>query len=112
MKTLHRDTCEKLDRIRGVFDLSENDLASLFGVQRQSVTGWREQGVPSARRASLERLLDLANVLDRELIPTRIPEIVRTPDQWLGGRTILETIRHRGPEAVYGYLHRLFAYNG
>lgn len=110
MKTLSQDG-KTLDRIRKTFDLSENDLASLLGIQRQSVTGWREHGVPSSRRASVERLSDLASVLQKEVIASRIPQIVRTPDEWLGGRTMLETIRIEGPEAVYGYLTRLFRYD-
>lgn len=109
MKTLSRDG-KILDRIRKVFAVSENDVATLLGVQRQSITGWREHGIPPARRASVERLDDLARVLNEELIPSRIPEAVRTPDEWLGGRTILETVTIDGPEAVYGYLTRLFAY--
>lgn len=100
-----------LDRIRKIFDLSENDLATLLGVQRQSVTGWREHGIPAVRRASVERLSDLANVLNEQIIPSRIPEIVSTRDEWLGGRTILDTIRIEGTEAVYGYLERLFSYD-
>ncbi|TAM89137.1 hypothetical protein EPN42_08060 [bacterium] len=112
MATLNRDACRSLDEIRRTFDLSEAELGQLLGVQRTSVIGWREHGIPSARRASVARLRDLAGVLERELIPSRIPEIVRTPDAWLGGKTILETIRSDGPEAVYGYLHRLFAYSG
>ena len=101
-----------LDRIRDVFQLSEHELAALFCVQRQSISGWRENGVPQARRASLERLDDLARVIRDEVIQSRIPQIVRTKDAWLGNRTILETIRTDGPEAVCGYLARLFTYNG
>lgn len=112
MKTFNRQACEDLDAIRRVFDLSEAELGDLFGVQRTSVIGWREHGIPPARRASVERTLDLARVLERELIPTRIAEIVRTPDEWLEGRTILQTIRTHGAETVYGYLRRLFAYGG
>ena len=112
MATLNRDACRALDEIRRVLDLSETELGLLFGVQRTSIIGWREHGLPPARRASVERILDLARVLEREIIPSRIPEIVRTADEWLGGKTILETIRVDGPEPVYGYLHRLFAYNG
>ena len=109
MATLTSDA-RALDRIRRTFGLSEHELAELFDVQRQSVTGWRENGVPAARRATLERLNDLAGVFHREVLADRIPEIVRTRDEWLGNRTILETIRIDGPEAVYGYLARLFAY--
>ncbi len=111
MNTLSRDG-KVLDRIRKIFALSENDLATVLGVQRQSVTGWREHGIPVTRQASVERLNGLVEVLYAELIPSRIPEIVRTPDEWLGGRSILDTIRIDGTEAVYGYLSRLFGYAG
>ena len=110
MPTLQDKELRQLDRVREVFDLSEAELASLLGVQRQSVTEWREKGIPSGRRASVERLVDLANVFAREVIESRIAQIVRTSDEWLGGRTILDTIRINGPEAVYAYLHRLFSY--
>jgi transcriptional regulator with XRE-family HTH domain len=113
MSTLSRSaTSRKLDRIREIFDLSEHDLAALFGVQRQSVSGWRENGMPSSRLASLERIFALAEIFKREFIASRIPEIVRTPDEWLDGRNILETIRISGPEAIYAYLHKLFTYDG
>ena len=112
MPTLNRSACDQLNRIRDVFGLSEHELAALFRVQRQSVTEWRENGVPPARTASVERLVDLANIFAREVIESRIPEIVRTEDDWLPRKTVLETIKSDGPEAIYGYLHRLFAYNG
>jgi predicted transcriptional regulator len=112
MPTLNRHACEQLDRIRDVFGVSEHELAALFRVQRQSVTEWRENGVPRARVASVERLVDLANVFAREIIETRIPEIVRTEDDWLPRKTVLETIKSDGPEPIYGYLRHLFAYSG
>ena len=112
MPTLDAEATRLLDEIRRVFDVSEAQLADLFKVQRTSVIGWREHGIPRTRRASVERLYDLAGVLEREVIPSRIPEIVRTADAWLGGRTMLETIREEGAEVVYAYLHRLFAYAG
>jgi hypothetical protein len=35
---------------------------------------------------------------------------VRTPDAWLDGKTILQTIAEGGVEPVFAYLHRLFSY--
>ena len=102
----------ELDEIRTILGLSQSELADLFGVRQPSLAEWRTRGVPATRRASVERLAELARLLKRELIPSRIPEIVRTPDAWLGGRTILETIRSQGPAPIYGYLNRLFAYQG
>jgi transcriptional regulator with XRE-family HTH domain len=112
VRALNRRADKTLTRIRQVLGLSEAELAELFNVQRTSVIGWRENGIPEGRRASVERVCDLTGVLERELIPSRIPEIVRTPDAWLGNRTILQTIRTDGAESIYAYLRRLFAYGG
>lgn len=100
-----------LDEIREIFGLSETELADLFRVRRPSLTAWRETGLPQTRMATAERLLDLAHVFAREVIPGRIPEIVRTPDEWLGGRSVLTVVATEGPEPIYGYLHRLFSYD-
>ena len=108
--TLNRQACEMLDEIELTLGLKETELADLFRVRRPSVSGWREAGIPRARQASVERLLDLARVLARELKASRIPQIVRTKDEWLNGRTMLETIATEGVEPVYGYLRRLFSY--
>jgi hypothetical protein len=45
-------------------------------------------------------------------ISSRIPEIVRTPDAWLGGRTMLQTLAQEGVDPIYAYLAPLFNYNG
>jgi len=110
--TLNGEACEILDEIERTLGLKESELADLFGVRRPSVAGWREGGIPRGRRASVERVRDLARVLAREVTESRIPQIVRTPDEWLANQTILETIARHGVDPVYGYLHRLFSYNG
>jgi DNA-binding transcriptional regulator YdaS (Cro superfamily) len=100
------------DEVCRILGLSQSELADLFHVRQPSLAQWRVAGVPANRRASVERLVELARILERELITSRIPEIVRTPDDWLEGRSILQTIRERGIDSVYGYLGRLFAYQG
>jgi len=110
-RTIDQVAAAALDEVRGVFGLTETELADLFGVRRPSLTAWREDGIPQTRQATAERLLALARVFAREVIPSRIPQIVRTPDAWLEDRTILETIKRDGVAPVYGYLHRLFAYD-
>lgn len=102
----------ELDDIARIFRISETGVARLFRVERQSVSEWRKKGVPWTRRASIERVVELARALERELVPSRIPEVVNTKDEWLDGRSILETIAISGPDPVYGYLHRLFSYGG
>lgn len=109
-QVIDQEAAPLLDEIREILGLSESELADLFRVRRPSLTAWRAVGIPRARRATAERLQALARVLDRELIRSRIPEIVRTPDAWLGDRTILGVLVSDGPDSVYGYLGRLFAY--
>jgi transcriptional regulator with XRE-family HTH domain len=104
------DRNRELDETSAILGLSQTELADLFGVRAPSLAEWKTRGIPPARRAAVERLHDLALVLNRKVIPSRIPQIVRTADEWLGGRTILEVIRAEGVEPIYTYLARLFSY--
>jgi len=58
----------------------------------------------------VESLVDLAKLVRRRVIASRIPEIVPTPDAWLNNRTILETLSSEGLDPIYAYLERLFNY--
>ncbi len=101
-----------LNETQQILGLSQSELADIFGVRQPSLAAWKTGHIPATRRASVERLHDLAIVLHREIKPSRIPEIVRTPDAWLADRTILEVIRSEGVDPIYAYLARLFAYGG
>ena len=102
----------ELEEIRDIFGLTQAEMADLLGRRAQSIAEWETRGIPRDKRASVERLLDLAHLFRKRLIPSRIPEIVRTPDEWLGNRTILETLRTDGVDPIYAYLARLFQYSG
>jgi hypothetical protein len=102
----------ELEEIRDVFGLTKSEMADLLGRRAQSLIEWETRGVPREKRASVERLHELARLFRRRVIASRIPEIVRTPDAWLGNRTILETLRTDGVDPVYAYLGRLFNYGG
>jgi transcriptional regulator with XRE-family HTH domain len=106
-----RATVTELEEIREVFGLSRSEIADLLGRRPQSLIEWETRGIPQEKRASVERLLDLAQLFRRRVIASRIPEIVRTPDSWLGGRTILDTLRADGVDPIYAYLGRLFNYS-
>jgi transcriptional regulator with XRE-family HTH domain len=102
----------ELQEIRDTFGLTQAELADLFGRRAPSVKEWESRGVPRDKQASVERLRDLAHLFRQRLIASRIPEIVRTPDEWLGGRTILQTLRADGVDPIYAYLGKLFSYGG
>jgi hypothetical protein len=105
-------TAPQLAEIRETFGLSKNDLADLLQRRASSITEWEHRGIPRDRQASVDRLVDLARLFRGRVIASRIPEIVRTPDAWLGGRTMLQTLAAEGVDPVYAYLARLFHYGG
>ena len=100
-----------LDEVQQTFGLSGAETGELFGVTRQAVDQWRQNGVPSERVADVERVRDVARVLYEELIPERIPQVVRNPARGLGGRSILQVLAEpEGAERVRAYLARLYAF--
>jgi DNA-binding XRE family transcriptional regulator len=102
----------ELEEIRDIFGLNKSEMAGLLGRRTQSLLEWEAGGVPKEKRATVGRPHDLAALFRDRVIASRIPEIVRTPDSWLGDRTILETLRVDGAGPIYTYLGRLFSYNG
>jgi transcriptional regulator with XRE-family HTH domain len=81
-----------LERVADLFDVSLTELGSLFGVSRQAVSDWLERGVPPARAPKVNALARLADILERNLRPERIPGIVRRPAEVYGGLSMLEMI--------------------
>lgn len=61
------------------WDLTITDVARVFGVRRQAVQQWLAEGVPPARRPKLLAILGIADLLERNLLPERIPAVVRAP---------------------------------
>lgn len=74
------------------WQLSISDLARLFGVTRQAVQQWLEDGVPAARQPKLLQVLRIADLLQRNLQHPRIPAVVRSDAGAYGGRSMLELI--------------------
>ena len=71
---------------------SISDVARLFGVTRQAVQQWLEDGVPAARQPKLLQVLRIADLLQRNLQHPRIPAVVRSDAGAYGGRSMLELI--------------------
>lgn len=81
-----------LHRIQSVFDLSLTDLAGLFGVRRQAVSQWLDEGIPAARQTKALVVAQIADLLERNLALDRIPAIARTPARAYDDRSMLELI--------------------
>jgi hypothetical protein len=81
-----------LERLLAAWELSVTGAAALFGVRRQAVQQWLAEGVPSARLPKLLVVLQIADLLERNLLPERVPAVVRTPADAYGGASILEMV--------------------
>lgn len=100
-----------LHEIQTILGLSTAELASLFGVSRQAVDQWYQSALPAGRIAEVERVRDVARVLYEELIPERIPQVVRSPARGLRGHTILQVLAQpEGADQVRAYLGRLYSF--
>ncbi len=81
-----------LEHLLAAWQLSITEVAELFGVRRQAVQQWLGGGVPAMRQPKLLTIQRIADLLERNLVPDRIPAIVRTPAAAYGGRSMLELI--------------------
>jgi transcriptional regulator with XRE-family HTH domain len=97
-----------LERLMAAWQLSITDVARLFGVARQAVQQWLDDGAPPARQPKLATILRIADLLDRNLVPERVPAVVRTPAAAYGHRSILQAIADDAHEAVREAVERSF----
>jgi len=97
-----------LERLMAAWQLSITDVARLFGVARQAVQQWLDDGAPAARQPKLATILRIADLLDRNLLPERVPADVRTPAAAHGDRSILQAIAADDQEDVHEAVARSF----
>ncbi|MFV0316939.1 MAG: hypothetical protein ACK5O2_08250 [Microthrixaceae bacterium] len=99
-----------LDRIMGSWNLSATALGELFGVSRQAVSKWLDEGIPADRSTQVADLEAMADILEHYLKPQRIPAVLRRTAPGLGGLSLLEMISEgRSPEAL-ALTRRMFTF--
>jgi hypothetical protein len=99
-----------LEETQAILGITQRELASLFGIEEDVLDEWIAHGAPASQYEDIERLHGLALLLDREILRAHIPKILRTPDAWLGNRTMLQVISIDGVAPIHEYLARLFAF--
>lgn len=97
-----------LQRVQRIFDLDRGALGRLFGVSRQAVSSWLAEGVPSARLPKLVTILEIADLLSRQLKPGRLPGVARKPARAYGGLSLLEMVEADRHEKVLELVRRSF----
>ena len=99
-------------RVREIFDLSQTELGQLFGTSRQAVSAWQHRGIPSARRAKLHTLLEIGELLERNLKPGRAPAVFRKPAPAYGGESMFERVRQDRQDEVLEAVRESFDWSG
>lgn len=89
---LMQEDLSPLERIGQTFELSDTELGHLFGVSRQAIGQWIEQGIPTARSAKVLAVVQILDALEGNLRPERIPGVVRQPAGVFKRKSILQLI--------------------
>jgi ParB-like chromosome segregation protein Spo0J len=97
-----------LGRILATWGLSQAEAARLFGVSRQAVGKWLDQGVPVERAAQVADLAAATDLLVRYLKRERIAAVVRRPIPARGGASLLDLLAQGGGGAVLQACREMF----
>jgi len=97
-----------LEHVMAAWQLSVADVGRLFGVARQAVQQWLRGGVPPARQPKLGAMRHVADLLEQNLQPDRVPAIVRTPADAYGGRSMLQMIGDDDLDELLASVQRSF----
>jgi hypothetical protein len=97
-----------LERLIHLWGLSGAEVGRVFGVSRQAVSKWRDQGVPPGRADDLAALTAATDLLNRYVKRERIPAVVRRPAEDLGGRSLYEVASEGEFDRVREQVERMF----
>ena len=92
VRTQQRIGRAPLDLIRDALGLTTTELGAMFGVSRQAVDQWRQDGIPSKRLRAVGDALAVAELLERKLKPGHLPLTARKPAEAFGGVDLLEAL--------------------
>lgn len=98
----------ELARLMAGWQLSVSDVARLFGVTRQAVQQWLDDGVPAARQPKLLQILRIADLLERNLQALRVPAVVRSAAGAYADRSMLQMIADDRHDVLLGSIERSF----
>ena len=83
-----------LQQLRKCFDLSQEDLGTMFGVTGEVLTSW-ENGTVEVPETALAKLISADSALDRMLWffrPDRLPQVIRRRADAFDGERALDWI--------------------
>lgn len=105
-----RQSGQQLERIMRLWDLSRTDLGRLFGVSRQAVSKWIDDGVPADRITQVADLAAITDLLAHYLKRDRIPAVVRRSAPSLGGVSLLDLVGEGRTGEAVALTRRMFTF--
>ena len=99
-----------LVRLQRIWGLSDGETARMFGISRQTLSRWRQQGIPPQQMPALADLSIATDALDHYIKPDRIPAVVRRQATNLGNCSLYELAcagRHAEIRAAVGNMFDL-----
>ena len=100
-----------LERILRTWGLSRTEAGEMFGITRQALSKWLDQGVPPNRAEQVANLARATDHLVRHLRRDRIPAVVRRPAPGLGDRTLIQVFAEEGGHATLEAVRAMFAFS-
>lgn len=97
-----------LERLLGLWNLSNAGAARIFGVSRQAFSKWLVDGPPASRADDVAVVDNITELLDRYVKRERIPAVVRRGAESLGGASLLETVESGDYRAAAEMVARTF----
>ena len=101
---------QSLTRTLAVWDLNQSQAARLFGVSRQALNKWIEQGVPGERAEAVADLAAATDLLVHHLKRDRIPAVVRRAIPALGDQSLLDLLSTGETARVLQACRDMFAF--
>lgn len=99
-----------LGRVMRSWHLSVTGLGELFGVSRQAVSKWLDQGIPAERVVQVADVEAISEILERYLRRDRIPAVVRRDAVGLGGDSILSMVAAGRNAEALALTRQMFAF--
>lgn len=107
----HRRSGQSLARTLAAWDVSQSEAARLFGVSRQALSKWLDQGVPVERAGIVADLAAATDLLVHHLKRDRIPAVVRRAAPSLGDRSLLDLLRQGDSSALLQACRDMFSFD-
>lgn len=101
---------DQLARAMTLWKLSRSELGRLFGVSRQGVTKWLDEGVPAERVEQVADLTAMTDLLVRYLKRDRIAAVVRRAAPNLGGVSLLDLVAAGRSDKALAATQQMFAF--